>query len=169
MIRKVVRVTALLAALVGLTGCAAQMQTENSELKRSASCGAGVIFEWGGKGADTREAAIQVMIDIYTRELETAAPAEKPHPSDDDSPVRLGIIIRGLTAALEQVEQVERDNPDDPYLSVNGTFEGVPISEVVVERWGAGGYLVTQFNTYGLTTDHPYCATPYSTQPPRQQ
>lgn len=155
--RKAVLLLAVLAT-IALAGCATGGNPAAEKPQLSPACGASVMLELGGQGPATRREAIEGMIGVYAQELKTAAPLAESSPTDDDSPVRLTIIVRGLTASLDQLAEAERASTFDGIIVVPGVVDGVKISEVYVEQLPGGGYAVTQFSASALTTDDPGCA-----------
>jgi hypothetical protein len=131
----------------------------------SERCGASLVIEWDdSRGEDTPKEAIQSRIDWHTKELgeipEGAKGGDPAIPLEQD-PIRLAALIRGLTAALEEVDNaVATAEPGSNSVVVTGKFEGVPISEVTIVSPAEGGYRVGEYSAIGLTIDDPICAKP---------
>lgn len=157
-------IVALLTVLA-LGGCASASSTlpGDSALTYSDVCSTSVIAEPAPdvQGAATRTQAVGEILDWYKGELarQEAAKSESsdqpPFPSDD--PVRLFVVVRGLSAVLDEIGGAEKSlAPDDP-LSAVAYLGEVQIADAMIVHLPSGGYAVDSFSTSGFTSDDPKC------------
>lgn len=128
----------------------------------SAFCGASLFIDSDDKSsAVTGRGAIESNLKWYEAQL-AAVPKGGKAPESAlplwDDPIRLGSVVRGLKAALEQVDTVQAKSPADDGFVVTGYLQDVPISEIDVDLQASGGYVLSKISVMGLATDDPSCA-----------
>lgn len=176
-IRAIRAIAVSFLAAAFLAACATdadQMESQSglADQERSGSCGSSVIMEWDGSpGQETPAAAVQEMIDTYTVALEKADPDAKPQ-TDLDDPDKLKVIIRGLTAALDEAEAQDTTamKPGGEVgIGFLGLLDGVAVSDIRIDLQWEGGYRVTDFTAFAARSDGPNCDVPYPAEsaPPR--
>lgn len=158
MMRKGASALLAVSSIGVVAGCASIQALPAPGPELSTTCTYSVILEWGQTNFRTPEDAVSAMVASYQAELENASSVQGLEPNADDSPVRLNTIVRGLTAALEQVGAEEGTDPEARSQVVVGMWEDVAISEVFIDRTWDGTYVVSQFTAWGLTSDDPRCA-----------
>jgi hypothetical protein len=155
------------AAAVLLGGCAAA-PVGDTDYQVSGLCGFTVAGQpdTSFEGASTRSGAVSNLLDWYRTAAKTAVRGDAPStelamlPPED--PLQIQIAIRGLEAALENVEASEREVEAHENVKVSGYgTDGRLLADVLIVHFdGFQGYYITDFAVLGYEDDDPRCVAP---------